>query len=182
MKIFTYVKSKQKNRVKKKIENEQKEGNIDERRAKIYIIHNACVCLCQRQNVFSLLEGKLVTNGKLEHAVLVVLILEGFGQTKVVATLNNEVAELIAQADRHRQLKGVLVNAICLYRAATRLSLSLVVNAESGLQAELNGETRSYINVSENGNVDVVELVSIIYFVFSSCASLHRIESAEAYT
>lgn len=102
MKIFTYVKSKQKNRVKKKIENEQKEGNIDERRAKIYIIHNACVCLCQRQNVFSLLEGKLVTNGKLEHAVLVVLILEVFGQTKVVATLNNEVAELIAQADRHR--------------------------------------------------------------------------------
>lgn len=102
LKIFTYVKSKQKNRVKKKIENEQKEGNIDERRAKIYIIHNACVCLCQRQNVFSLLEGKLVTNGKLEHAVLVVLILEGFGQTKVVATLNNEVAELIAQADRHR--------------------------------------------------------------------------------
>ena len=102
LKIFTYVKNKQKNRVKKKIENEQKEGNIDERRAKIYIIHNACVCLCQRQNVFSLLEGKLVTNGKLEHAVLVVLILEGFGQTKVVATLNNEVAELIAQADRHR--------------------------------------------------------------------------------
>lgn len=44
------------------------------------------------------LEGKLVTNGKLEHAVLVVLILEGLGQTKVVATLNNEVAELIAQA------------------------------------------------------------------------------------
>ena len=35
MKIFTYVKSKQKNRVKKKIENEQEEGNIDERRAKI---------------------------------------------------------------------------------------------------------------------------------------------------
>lgn len=63
---------------------------------------------------FSLLEGELVTNGKLEHAVLVVLILEGLGQTEVVATLNNEVAELIAQADRHRQLKGVLVNAICL--------------------------------------------------------------------
>lgn len=61
---------------------------------------------------FSLLEGELVTNGKLEHAVLVVLILEGLGQTEVVATLNNEVAELIAQADRHRQLKGVLVNAI----------------------------------------------------------------------
>lgn len=61
---------------------------------------------------FSLLEGELVTNGKLEHAVLVVHILEGLGQTKVVATLNNEVAELIAQADRHRQLKGVLVNAI----------------------------------------------------------------------
>ncbi len=77
---------------------------------------------------------------------------------------------------------SALVNAICLYRAATRLSLSLVVNAGSGLQAELNGETRSYINVSENGKVDVVELVSIIYFVFSSCASLHRIESAEAYT
>ena len=102
MKIFTYVKSKQKNRVKKKIENELKEGNIDERRAKIYIIHNACVCICQRRKVFSILEGKQVTNGKLEHAVLVVLILEGFGQTKVVATLNNEVAELIAQADRHR--------------------------------------------------------------------------------
>lgn len=61
---------------------------------------------------FSLLEGELVTNGKLEHTVLVVHILEGLGQTKVVATLNNEVAELIAQADRHRQLKGVLVNAI----------------------------------------------------------------------
>lgn len=61
---------------------------------------------------FSLLEGELVTNGKLEHTVLVVLILEGLGQTKVVATLDNKVAELIAQADRHRQLKGVLVNAI----------------------------------------------------------------------
>ena len=85
---------------------------ISKRVQKNYIVHDACVCLYQRQNVFCLLEGKLVTNGKLEHAVLVVHILEGLGQTKVVATLNNEVAELIAQADRHRQLKGVLVNAI----------------------------------------------------------------------
>ena len=42
MKIFTYVKNKQKNRVKKKIENEQKEGNIDERRAK----YKAAVSQC----------------------------------------------------------------------------------------------------------------------------------------
>ena len=55
------------------------------------------------------LEGKLVTNGELEHAVLAVHILVGLGQTEVVATLDNEIAELIAQANRHRQIKGVLI-------------------------------------------------------------------------
>ena len=94
--------------------------------------------------------------------------------TPVVTSIELNVAELIRDAHRNRQneiLRQVAQTGFNRHAAVARLCL--VVNQKAGLQTQLNSKTLGNIHVSQQRNVNVVELESA---VIVNLAALLRIK------
>ena len=53
------------------------------------------------------LQGKLVAEGELEHAVLGVGLIRELGKSKVVATIYDEAVELVGYSDRYAEVNAL---------------------------------------------------------------------------
>ena len=126
-----------------------------------------------------ILEVKLISECNLEYAVLVLctISVKYLSYTKVVTTIKNEVLILVRYAYRDREVYTIsLKKFVTVYR--NTICRILVINLETRLQAELNGKALSNVHVGKERYVDIIELYSSVF----NLASLHRIESAKAYT
>ena len=79
-------------------------------------------------------------------------MLNNLGNTDVVTSIENEALILVRQTNGNREVEALntidgCFSIICRY---------LVTHIECGLDASLDGETLDRINLSQDGDVDVI--------------------------
>ena len=116
------------------------------------------------------LEVELITDSNLEHAVtLAATFLVHLADTQIITGIEHKVLVLIGSTDRNTELNG-LHTALVIIRAITRLSFRSYDDAR--LETHLQGEVRSYVEVSQQGDI---QLVNGLFVIARELATLHRI-------
>ena len=143
-----------------------------------YYFRFAYVSLCYTLD--ARLESELVTKCELEYAVLCITTLSNVCHAEVVASVDNDVVKLIAKTNGDREVERLCANIFSLNRSSTTTQLHLIADIEGRLNTELNGQTLSYVHVSKDRNVDIIELGSLCNTFCLSLITLHRVNQASA--
>ena len=122
------------------------------------------------------LEGELITDGKLDDAVLALLvtILVNLSQTKVVATVYHNVIKLVRDAKGNREIESlaiILRSYIHALRRANAINLHVGSQQEARLNTSLDSQALNDVEVTHDGNVQVVEISAVTIPTFSCRAT-----------
>ena len=127
-------------------------------------------------------QGKLVTNGELDDAVLhaVVTIFVDLGHTKVVTTIDNDVVSLVREAKGNRQverLAGVFKVIVLIWSNANAVNFFRGTQQEAGLDTSLDGKALGKIVVGNDGDVQVTEFI-LVFVPTDGVVAISRLEVA----